>query len=487
MSPKGRGSLKKIPDEIDFYEHQLKGIRHLARVGSFILADDMGLGKTLQALTITAIDFEKYGAKRVLIVTQASLKENFADDVEKFTSLTWTILDGKDKAKRSKQIDELGDVELLVVNYEQVVAHVDELNKYKWDVIVYDEAHCIKGHKSKRTLACFKLVGGRHFLLTGSPVLNQVDDLWALLHRVAPHEFPNYYHFVNRYAVWGGYKDKQIVDVKNEQELRDRTSKYILRREKKDCLDLPDKMHVVVELEMSPLQRTIYNQVKHEKLITHDDLDEAFEVKNDMTAALRFRQVCVSPAAIHMVEGKQLPDDSPKLDAIVSKIIELRIAGHSCVVFSQFRTVVELILKRLEKLGCPYARLDGSVKKEDRRSVIRSWEHATLNGDPMPIVGTYQVLGTGHNLQCASYILKADKLYVPLLDEQAEDRCQRIGQKSQVIIYEFRMKNSYETKIERILKQKRGVFGAVIVKDAGTDPWKKLLLAAVQEDDEDDR
>ena len=255
-----RKSLDKIHDWVEYYPHQLEGIRTLARMGSFTLCDEMGLGKSIQAFTVAAIDFQRGWASRVLIVCPASLKWNWQDECEKHTNFSSIILDGN-KAARQKQMQlfDIMSLDIMIVNYEQVVAHSTELNKLQFDIIIYDEAHYIKNYKSKRTKACLKLRADRHFILTGSPRLNQVNELWPLLHRVAPSEFPKYWTFVNRYAVYGGYQNKQIIGVKNRPELNSSIDRLMVRRLKKDVLDLPDKMHIPTYVELSPLQRELYD------------------------------------------------------------------------------------------------------------------------------------------------------------------------------------------------------------------------------------
>ena len=241
-NPAPRKSLRMIKDSTEYYDHQTKGIRTMARMESFILADEMGLGKSLQALTVAAIDFELGTANRVLVVAPVSLKWNWQDEVLTHTNFGCWVLDGSKQAR----IDQLNQFassgkEILIVNYEQVTAHLKELNRLRFDIVIYDEAHTIKNHKAKRTQAALGLRAKRHFIITGSPLLNQVDELWTLFHRIDPQGFPSYWQFVNRYCVKGGYQGKQIIGVKNKPELQSNLDAVMIRRLKKDVLDLPDK------------------------------------------------------------------------------------------------------------------------------------------------------------------------------------------------------------------------------------------------------
>jgi hypothetical protein len=193
-----RKSLDKIHDDVEFYAHQLDGVRQLANWSSFILADDMGLGKSLQALTVAAIDFQRGRAARILIVCPAFLKWNWAEEIQEHTSFTWEVYNGT-PAKRQKQRTEF-DSDILICGYEQIANDGEELRALGWDILICDEAHAIKERSSKRSKAVYRMPAKRVFLLTGSPVLNRPNELWGLLHRVAPARFPSYWQFVNRFC-----------------------------------------------------------------------------------------------------------------------------------------------------------------------------------------------------------------------------------------------------------------------------------------------
>ena len=217
-----RKSLKPwVKDEVEYYQHQVDGIRELCRRKSFLLADDMGLGKSLQALTVFAIDVAMGYADTAIVVCPVSLKGNWSDEIEKFTRIPCTVLQGTPSYRNQQITMFLGEEgpRILIVNYEQVVAHLDILDVGRFDVAIFDEAHYLKNPKAKRTKACLNLYSKRSFLLTGTPMLNHIDELWSILHRINPKEYPKYWTFVNRYAVFGGWKDKQIIGVKNEKSL----------------------------------------------------------------------------------------------------------------------------------------------------------------------------------------------------------------------------------------------------------------------------
>lgn len=473
-----RGSLAKIKDTLTYFPHQIEGVRWLARRASAILADDMGLGKSLQALTVAAIGFENQVLNRVLVVAPTGLKYNWVDEIKDHTYFTYTVLDGTPK-KRKKVLEEFNS-DILIVHYEQVVKHWADFNRMGFGMVIYDEAHMIAGHKSDRTQACHKLNAPRHYLLTGSPLLNQIDGAWSLLHRVDPHRFPSYWRFVNRYAVYGGYKDKAIVGVMNEAEIRALIQERQLRRLKTEVLDLPGKQEIVIKVDMSPLQRQLYEQMKEELQTEAPDLDDGMLIaKNAMSKVMRLKQICGSTA---LVPGQ--PDESPKLDRAAAIALETIQNGEPIVIFTQFRPVLALMVERLEALGIPTVQLHGDINKNERPGIVRAWSDRAANGEPGALVCMFQVAGVGLNMTAASRVIRLDKLYVPKLNDQAVDRLDRIGQKRVVQIYDLFMRNSCDTRIDKILKMKKDLFDAVVETD--NSDWKKMLIAAVLADEDDD-
>lgn len=464
-----RGSLDKIHDEVSFYPHQVEGVRQMSRMGSLLLADEMGLGKSLQALTATAVEFEQGRARKVLIVAPATLKWNWGAEIEQHTTFSYDVLDGTPK-KRLEQITRyaMSVTDILIVNYEQVVAHLEELNRIRFDIAIWDEAHYIKSRRAKRTKAALRLQARRDLLLTGSPMLNQVDDLWALLHKIDPSEYPNYFVFTNRYAVFGGYKDKQVVGIKNHRELHERLASVMIRRRKADVLDLPEKQHVRVVLDLHPEQRKLYEQARDELRIDLPDDPDPMEIENVLTKLLRLKQITGTTACI---PGH--PDHSSKLDRAVEMVEEIIDNGEHVVVFTQFRAVQAAMVARLTERSIGSFELHGDVPMADRVPTVKCWEQAP----PSALVAMLQVASVGLNMTAASKCIFLDKLYSPKMNEQAEDRLHRIGadQTRPIQIFELLCRGTIEYRIEQLLKRKREMFGAVVEES----DWKRRLVAAL--------
>lgn len=472
-----RGFLTHIHDDIEFYDHQLSGVRQMARMGSFILADEMGLGKSLQALTVAAIDFEKGWAERVLVVCPASLKWNWSEEIEKHTSFTTHVLEGV-KAKREFQLAEfrVNHTEFLIVNYEQVIGHLEDLNDLAFDIVFFDEAHMLKTPKAKRTKACLKLNAPRSFMITGSPVLNQANELWSLLHRCDAEDFPNYWRFCQRYCKYGGFQAKQIVGVKNERELRAVLDTHMIRRTKDECLDLPDKQHIQMWVDLSSEQRTLYDEVEKEMTLTTSASPDPMEIENVLTKFLRLKQIAGTTATVD--PGT---DHSAKLDAFMDMLPDLLAGSEKLVVFTQFRAMQQALFDRLTALTDRPAvwSLTGDTPMKERQEVVTDW--GEIPG-PSALVAMIQVAGVGLNMTAASTCVFLDKLFVPKLNEQAEDRIHRIGadETKPIQIVEILARKTVEQRIESILKKKRELFDGLV----GDTAWKEELVRAVTNDEE---
>lgn len=471
--------VEKLRPTVEFYKHQAEGVRFILRSGNVLLADEMGLGKSLQALAVAAIDFQRGTAKRVLIVAPATVKGNWAEEIKRHTTFTCHVLSGSPK-QRAKQLEEFS-ADVLIVNYEQVISGWEALNGLGPDIIIYDEAHAIKNRTSKRTKACMKLEARRQICVTGSPLLNHVDDLWTLLHRLDPDAWPNYWRFRNRYCVFGGYMGKAIVGVKHEQELHEALSSIMLRRLKAEVLDLPEKQVVRSWVDLEPVQRTLYDEALKEQQITIPGDPNPMQIENALTKFLRLKEICGSAGTI---EGYD--DISAKLDRAVETIQEIIDSGEPVVVFTQFRKILAFLNDRLERAGVETFQLHGDIKQSERVPTINSWTGAAGAGEPGAILAMFQVGGVGLNMTAASKIILVDKLFVPKLNDQAIDRVHRIGVDltKPVQIIELICRKTVEQRVEKILDRKERVFGAVVEGDQ--EAFKRELVRSMLAGEDDD-
>lgn len=488
-----------LKDHVQFYEHQIEGVRTMMRMRSFLLCDDMGLGKSLQAITVSVGDVIRGWAEKILVVAPTTLKGNWSDEFDKFTGIPHIIfgqgLHPKDPERlrtltpmeRKKQLDVFARMKgprVLIANYEQINKHLYHLNNIGFDIIIFDEAHMMKNPKAQRTKACIELRANRHFLLTGTPMLNATHELWTLLHIADPVGFPNFFAFKNRYCavqtkkVWvnrnGVRKQitvKTVTGVKNEPELRERLNRLMIRRVKEDVLDLPEVQYIKKRLDLLPAQQKIYDQISNELSVDMVGETDPMEIENALTEMLRLKQVCGTTLDF---TGK---DESAKLDQAVADAVEIIENGHRVVVFTQFRGVLEAFCRRLDEAlpDTPIWELHGDVPQSARQGIVKEW---TTNEEPGAIACMLQVAGVGLNMTAARHALFLDKWWTPGMNQQAVDRLHRIGQSStqQVQVLEYLMRGTVETKVEDILTTKKNLFGMVV----NEQDYKAKLLESLK-------
>jgi len=466
-----------IKDEVEYYKHQVDGVRTMARMKSFILADQMGLGKSLEALTVFAVDVVLGWSQTCIIVCPASLKENWAEEIRTFTyDIPYFIVSGTYNQRVRQIIDFMATdgPKFLIVNYEQVDSHLNELNIVGFDIAIFDEAHYIKGHKSKRTKACHNLISRRNFMLTGTPLLNHVNELWSLLHKVDPNSFPKYWKFVNEFCVFGGFEGRQIIGVKNEKKLKEILAKYMVRRLKKDVLDLPEVQIIERKVKLNPKQRELYDKIEEEFQIQMAD-GTMSDFEYDIVRATRLRQVV----------GTTLPfngeDDSAKLDLAVQDDCELLDNGEKTVTFTRMRPVHECYVRRLQKElpTVPVWVITGDVAPELRKPTVDAW---AAHKGPSALVCMSQVAGQGLNMTAAKHGAFLDKDFVPGMNWQAIDRLNRIGASltQPIQMRDYLAVATVDTRLQSILGLKTKLSTNVLTFDSN---WRRKIAAAMHEEE----
>lgn len=469
-NPAQRQSLEPwIFDSVQYYQHQADGIRDLAMRRSFILGDDMGLGKCLMSLTVFAIDIVRGWSETCVVICPTTLKGNWADEIEKFTRIPYVVLDGPPE-QRDRQLFEymvLKGPKILIISYEHAWLHEEVFKNWRFDIAIYDEAHYIKNPEAKRTIAVLGINSRRSFMLTGTPFLNQVNELWCLLHRVDPDKFPRYFSFVNRYCVRTGDYGS-ISGVKNEAELIGHVQERMLRRRKEECLDLPEMLPIPRRVDNYPQQKELYEQIAEELRYTNLDGEEE-EIDNALTKFLRLKQVC----------GTLLPftgeDISAKLDLAVEDDLEILGDGRKIVTFTQFRDVQAAYIRRLREKDIPVFFINGDVPALDRPKIAK--ECGKVEG-PAVFTSIIRVGAEGLNLTWSRDMSLLDKDYTPGKMDQVVDRCRRIGADlTQAIqVRDYVCRGTVETRIEQILRTKRKLFETVINNPSKKREFLKMVL-----------
>lgn len=467
-----------LSDSVKYYHHQVEGVRWGARHKNFLLADDMGTGKSLQALTTFVVDVKRGWAQTLLIVCPVSLKGNWAEEIEKFTTIPHTVLEGgpMERLKAIAKFQAGKGPRILIAHYEQVMSEGDLFNALKLDCLILDEAHVIRGWNTKRTKAVLDLWSHRTLVLTGTPMLNGIAELWPLLHKIDPAGYPDFHRFTARYVAYKkAGKGRTVTGTKNEAELIERLHKVMLRRMKHEVLDLPEVQIIDRMVDLYEDQQEYYDSVMEDFQLPGADADDE-KIDNALTRFLRAKQIC---GTLKPFTGE---DVSAKMDMALVDDAQLIAADEKIIVFTQFRDVQSCYVERLRRQwpDLPIFEITGSTPHKERVPVVNRWSSVT---GAAVIVCMIQVAGVGLNMTASKNVSFLDELFVPGLNQQGIDRAHRIGADltQPVTVRKYICRGTIENRIRQILKSKSKLITGIVETDKD---WKRKLIAAMGEDDD---
>ncbi len=329
-----------------------------------ILADDMGLGKTVQALALIAC--EKAAGRLnapALVIAPTSLMANWRREAEKFTpDLKVLVLQGQDRKGR---FDAIEGADLVLSTYPLVARDKDILAAREWHILLLDEAQAIKNPNAATTRQIYELKARHRYCLTGTPVENNLAELWSLFHFIAPGFLGDARSFTRD---WRNPIEKK-GDGARAQRLAARVRPFLLRRTKEAVApDLPEKTEMVEAVAFEPAQQAIYDTIR---LAMHDRVREAMAEKGLarsrivlLDALLKLRQTCCDPRLLKGVKGAEKAG-SAKLERLMEMIAALVAEGRKIIVFSQLTSMLDLIRPRLEAEGIAYALLTGDTRDRE--------------------------------------------------------------------------------------------------------------------------
>jgi superfamily II DNA or RNA helicase len=445
-----------------------------ARLGG-ILADDMGLGKTVQTLALVqrAKEAGELG-KPVLVVAPTSVVATWVGEAEKFApDLVVRPLTRTARARGSGLAEDISGADLVVTSY--AVARIDaaEFAAVPWQALVLDEAQQVKNFRSKTYQAVRRLDREVTFTVTGTPIENDLMDLWSQLSLAAPGLFPAPDQFQRQWSrpIAGG--DRRLAT-----RLRSRIRPLMLRRTKEEVApDLPPKTVSVVRLDMTPGHRRIYDRAllrERQRMLGLLEDPEANRVAI-LAALTRMRQLALDPALVPELAfpGQVDPPldtlpSSAKIDHLVDQLAELAAEGHRALVFSQFTTFLARVRARLDAAGIGSSYLDGSTR--DRQRVISEFKA----GEAPVFLISLKAGGVGLTLTEADYVFVLDPWWNPAAEAQAIDRAHRIGQDKPVVVYRLVSADSIEDKVLALQDRKRALADRLV----GDDPFTGGLTPA---------
>ncbi|MDQ1288354.1 MAG: hypothetical protein QG622_1919 [Actinomycetota bacterium] len=419
-----------------------------------VLADDMGLGKTIQVLALVLHTQEKApGAAPYLVVAPTSVVANWAREAARFAPGLVTATITETSAKRGGTLAEaVGDADLVITSYTLFRLEHADYTALPWSGLVLDEAQAVKNHQSIGYRCARDLPAPFKVAVTGTPVENNLMELWSLMSITAPGLFGSAARFADHYRSGierGG--DPELL-----AQLRRRLRPLMLRRTKDlVAADLPDKQEQVIDVQLSPRQRALYDKYLHRERqkvlgLLGDLRRNRFEIFRSLTL---LRQAALDVALVDPAHAKV---GSTKLDVLMEQLRDIAGEGHRVLVFSQFTRFLAVTKKRLDSAGIEYCYLDGTTR--DRPSVIERFR----TGKAPVFLISLKAGGTGLNLTEADYVVLLDPWWNPATEAQAIDRVHRIGQTRKVMVYRLVARNTIEDKVMALKASKSALISSVL-------------------------
>ena len=473
----------------DLRPYQEIGVRwlgFLTRLGlGACLADDMGLGKTIQILALL-LTLDRRGANvaPTLLVAPASLLANWTAEAERFAPSLRVLVAhpsfmAPDRLKAMTP-DSLAKTDLVVTSYG-TLSRLDWLTATRWRLAVLDEAQAIKNPNAKQTRAVKALRCGCRIALTGTPIENNLRDLWSIFDFINPGllgSSKSFADFVKRLAA------REPVSY---APLRKLVAPYLLRRLKTDrsiIADLPDKTEVKAFCHLTKKQAVLYQAAVRElEKRLRESTDDMARRGLVLSSLMRLKQICNHPTQ-WLGDGSYGAEDSGKFLRL-GEIAET-IAGRQekLLVFTQFRQIIEPLAAALTAaFGRPGLVLHGETPVTRRKELVNSFQQ----DERVPFfVLSLKAGGAGLNLTAASHVVHFDRWWNPAVENQATDRAFRIGQKRNVLVHKFVCRGTIEERIDQLIESKRAMTEHFLGDGGGeitrTEMSDRELLALVRLD-----
>ncbi|MCH5212050.1 MAG: SNF2 helicase associated domain-containing protein [Oscillospiraceae bacterium] len=428
--------------------YQIEGMRWLTQLSEMgmggILADDMGLGKTLQVIAfVRGIKPEK----PIFIVAPSTLIYNWQREIEKFTPEAKSLIISGSKEMRTELIKTVDDYEFIITSYPLLRRDSALYRNIEFSYCFIDEAQYIKNPKTMNAISVKRIRAEHKFALTGTPIENSLMELWSIFDFVMPGYLKSAREFRDRFEVPASRNgDSSISDI-----LHGIIRPFVLRRMKKDVLDeLPEKIETTMLADLSRTQQAMYleflSEIKEQARGIIAENGNRFMI---LTLLMRLRQICCHPALF--TGSADTSDESGKLELLIEIVKNGIGSGHRILVFSQFRSMLDIIEKQLNKDGIDHYYINGSTPAEERSAMAESFN----NGRRTVFLVSLKAGGTGLNLVGADMVIHYDPWWNPAVTDQATDRAYRIGQTRSVQVIKLAARGTIEEKIIELQEKKR--------------------------------
>jgi len=440
--------LKGLEWMVSLFNNQLNGI----------LADEMGLGKTLQTISLISYLMENRSimGPYLCIVPLSTLHNNWAAEFKRWApDIDILVYEGNKEKRKALRKSRLAsqNFNVLITTYENAMYDRTYLKPITWEYIIVDEAHRLKNPKSRLAEDLSKHYSSkRRLALTGTPLQNNLEEVWALLTFLHPAIFGSMTNFEQWFAApFSKTGDK--VDTNEEEKLLiiDRLHKvlrpFLLRREKSQVeQEMPDKKEYVVKCQMSALQKSLYRMVE-------DYRTNPFQAGGLHNATMQLRKIANHPfLMMDSYHLNRIVWTSGKVELLDRILPKLRKAGHRVLMFSQMTEMITILCEYFDQCDFKYLRLDGNTDTEARTRAVNSFNDP--NSDYFMFILSTKAGGMGLNLQTADTVILFDSDWNPQGDEQAKARAHRIGQKKEVIVLRLLTEGTVEEKMYETARAK---------------------------------
>ena len=432
-----------------------------------ILADDMGLGKTVQALAHLLVEKNAGRLEQpALVIAPTSVLSNWRREAERFApDLKVLLLHG---SQRHQEMAKIKHSDLVITSYPLLVRDAKTLQKQTFHSIILDEAQYIKNAKAKTTLLANKLKAQHTLCLTGTPIENNLGELWSLFNFL----MPGFLNDLSRFNQIFRNPIEKTGDGTRQHELNRRIKPFLLRRTKQEVAkELPPKTEILQTVSFGKEQAMLYESIR----IAMEEKVRALLASQGLArshiqileALLKLRQVCCHPQLLKLPAAQEV-QESVKLQLLSEMLPELLAEGRKVLIFSQFVQMLGLLEAQLKTMRIAYTKLTGQTRKRDE--AIMTFQ----NGDVAVFLISLKAGGVGLNLTAADTVIIYDPWWNPAAEQQAIDRAYRIGQDKPVFVYKFIVEQSLEEKILHLQQRKQALADAVY---AGGASDKQALTA----------
>lgn len=452
--------------EGDLRPYQLSGFDWLNRLHGAgfggVLADDMGLGKTIQALAHILELHHTHGRDGgpALVVCPTSVAEQWEREAAKFVPcLRLLRIHGAGEA-RSALVDRVEDFDIIITTYAQALRDADAMSKHPFRLMILDEAQQVKNGKTQTARALRSIDAARTLVVTGTPIENNLGDLWAMFEFAMPGALGDETMFKRHF--------RNPIEKRGDSSAREMLARivapFILRRLKNQVAqELPAKTEEVLKVELAAPQRRLYEELRAASYLSVMSTIQVRGIEHSnieiLAALMKLRQSCDDPRLVKLESGRTV-GASAKLDVLLDTLQEAVANGRHVLVFSCFTEMLDIVDDALTAAGVGHLKLTGATR--NRQSLVDRFQ----TGNVPVFLLSLKAGGSGLNLTAADTVIHYDLWWNPAVEDQATDRAHRIGQNKPVLVYKLVCTDTLEEHILTMQARKAALAKAILDNDA---------------------